>query len=224
VIFELRQYALKPGARDTLIELFDREFVESQEVLGSYIVGQFRDLDRPDYFVWVRGFADMPTRQQALTAFYGGPVWKASREAANATMIDTDDVYLLRGPEIRAPRVDVDVPTTTATVLIFGMPKPVDDDALDAATAALEPLTRLDGVRHYGTMRTEHAENNYPALPVRLGEEVVVSLLAFDPPADADRSGADPDGFAEALDGVTARLDVPMRRLRLQPTNRSRMR
>lgn len=31
-IVELRQYTLHPGKRDTLIELFDREFVETQEL------------------------------------------------------------------------------------------------------------------------------------------------------------------------------------------------
>ncbi|RZL06943.1 MAG: NIPSNAP family protein, partial [Rubrivivax sp.] len=33
-IVELRRYTLHPGQRDTLIELFEREFVESQEALG----------------------------------------------------------------------------------------------------------------------------------------------------------------------------------------------
>src|SRR5262245_17210075 len=95
-IVELRQYTLYPGQRDVLIELFDREFVESQEAVGMKVVGQFRDLDNPNRFVWLRGFRDMPSRAQALKDFYGGPVWKAHREAANATMIDSDNVLLLR--------------------------------------------------------------------------------------------------------------------------------
>jgi hypothetical protein len=94
-IVELRQYMLHPGQRDVLIDLFDREFVESQEALGMKVIGQFRDLDNPDRLVWLRGFGDMPSRAQALKDFYGGPVWKAHREAANATMIDSDNVLLL---------------------------------------------------------------------------------------------------------------------------------
>jgi hypothetical protein len=54
-VFELRQYTLYPDQRDVLIELFDREFVETQEAVGMRVVGQFRDLDRADRFVWVRG-------------------------------------------------------------------------------------------------------------------------------------------------------------------------
>jgi hypothetical protein len=46
-IVELRQYTLYPGKRDVLIDLFDRTFIESQEVLGMRIIGQFRDLDNP---------------------------------------------------------------------------------------------------------------------------------------------------------------------------------
>src|SRR5687767_14085568 len=59
-VVELRQYTLHPGQRDVLIELFEREFVETQEAEGMRIVGQFRDLDNPDRFVWLRGFPDMP--------------------------------------------------------------------------------------------------------------------------------------------------------------------
>src|SRR5947207_2217956 len=86
-IVELRQYTLHPEKRDFLIDLFDREFIESQEILGMYVIGQFRDLDNPNRFVWLRGFRNMSERVEGLTAFYTGPVWKAHREAANSTMI-----------------------------------------------------------------------------------------------------------------------------------------
>ena len=94
-IVELRQYTLKPGQRDVLIELFEREFIESQEAVGMQILGTFRDADNPDRFIWLRGFPDMDSRAMSLAAFYGGPVWKAHREVANATMIDSDNVLLL---------------------------------------------------------------------------------------------------------------------------------
>ncbi|MGW6568066.1 NIPSNAP family protein [Streptomyces sp. NPDC054975] len=95
-VIELRQYTLRPGRRDELIELFDREFVESQEEVGMRLLGQFRDLDDPDRFVWLRGFRDMAARHRALTDFYGGAVWAEHGPQANDTMIDSDDVLLLR--------------------------------------------------------------------------------------------------------------------------------
>ena len=61
-VLELRQYTLHPGRRDDLIALFEREFIEPQEAAGIAVLGTFRDLDAPDRFVWLRGFADMPAR------------------------------------------------------------------------------------------------------------------------------------------------------------------
>src|SRR2546430_3146265 len=93
-VYELRQYTLHPGQRDALIDIFEREFVETQEAVGMRRPGMFRDLDEPDRFVWLRGFESMADRAGALTAFYTGPAWKANRDAANATMIDSDNVLL----------------------------------------------------------------------------------------------------------------------------------
>ncbi len=87
---------MQPGRRDELIELFEREFVETQEAVGMCVLGTFRDLADADRFVWFRGFRDMDERRQALDAFYGGPVWQEHRNAANATLIDSDDVLVLR--------------------------------------------------------------------------------------------------------------------------------
>ena len=68
-IVELRRYTLHPGRRDDLISPFETHFLESQELCGMKIIGQFRDIDDPDAFVWLRGFGDMQARHQALTAF-----------------------------------------------------------------------------------------------------------------------------------------------------------
>jgi len=120
-IVELRQYTLHPGKRDILIDLFDRKFVESQEALGIKIIGQFRDIDRPNHFVWLRGFRDMTSRAKALNDFYSGLVWKAHREAANATMMTLTMSYCcvqrFRRPDFRlkheaAPVESDEVPTS----------------------------------------------------------------------------------------------------------------
>ncbi|MFL6248081.1 MAG: NIPSNAP family protein [Thermoanaerobaculia bacterium] len=182
-VFELRQYTLHPGKRDALIELFEREFLEPQEACGMSIPGQFRDLDDPDRFVWFRGFPDMPRRKEALTCFYGGPVWKANRDAANATMIDSDDVLLLRLVEGAFP---ASAPRYYVTVYSFDAP--VENVQIAALTL----------------LRTEPAENNYPALPVRTGEHAIVAITAEE-----------------------NRVELPnarTQRLRLEPTARSRMR
>src|SRR5437879_2125702 len=78
-IVELRQYTLHPGQRDVLIDLFDREFVESQEALGMKIIGQFWDLGNPNRFVWLRGF----TGHAFARAGTQGLLWRAGREGTS---------------------------------------------------------------------------------------------------------------------------------------------
>ena len=95
-VIELRNYVMQPGRRDVLIDLFEREFIEPQEALGGRVLGTFRNIDNPDRFVWLRGFADLDARYSALDGFYTSDIWKAHRTEANATMIDSDDVLAVR--------------------------------------------------------------------------------------------------------------------------------
>jgi hypothetical protein len=183
-VLELRQYTLHPGRRDTLIELFDRELVEPQEAVGMRLYGQFRDLDDDDRFVWIRGFADMATRAEALTAFYGGPVWKQHSAAANATMIDVDDVLLLRpavedsGFDLPADRPNTE-PSSLVTVTLYHLPPGAGDEFADLFLREVRPLLTDLGAPPLACLRTEPSENNYPALPVREGENVFAWVAAF---------------------------------------------
>ena len=82
--------------RDVLIDLFERKFIEAQEDVGMGVIGHFRNADDPNAFVWVRAFADMESRARALAGFYDGATWQSHRSAANATLLDNDNVLLLR--------------------------------------------------------------------------------------------------------------------------------
>lgn len=236
-IVELRQYTLHPGMRETLIELFDREFVETQEACGMQVLGQFRDLDDPDRFVWLRGFADMASRAQALTAFYGGPVWKAHRDAANATMLDSDNVLLLRPvrPDagfrltgaVRAPvyRREISHELIVATSYVFDAS--LDRDFLDFFAEEVGPALTASGAPPIACFATEYAANNFPALPVREGEHVFVWFAAFaDHAAYARHLAAlavSPEWQALAP-ALRRQLLTPPQTLRLAPTARSLLR
>lgn len=95
-VLELRQYKIFAGKRDQMIAVFDGKLIEGQEQVGMRLLGQFRDLDDPNRFTWMREFPDMEARQKALTDFYTGPVWKAHRGEANPLLEDNDNVLLLR--------------------------------------------------------------------------------------------------------------------------------
>jgi len=199
-IVELRQYTLHPGKRDILIDLFDREFVESQEAVGMTIIGQFRDLDNPNRFVWLRGFQDMPSRARALTDFYGGPVWKAHREAANATMIDSGNVLLLRPARSRTgfslrnhrPRVGAKADRKGVVIAtIYYFEAPVSEDFVTFFDGTLKPVLEDTGASILGYFVTEASTNTFPRLPVREGENVFVWLSHFqDLPAYEDHQAS----------------------------------
>ena len=222
-VVELRQYTLRPGQRDVLIDLFDREFVESQEAEGIAIVGQFRDLDDPDRFVWIRGFGDMPSRARALAGFYGGPAWKANSAAANATMIDSDNVLLLRPVTARSgfPAPAAGRPAVGSTsagpscvlVTIYQRDQPSDQALADFFDRQIRPALIETGATPLACLQTEHAENTFPALPVRTGENVFVCLARFP-------SQAQLDGYLRLLGSSAGAAQ----QLRLAPTARSLLR
>jgi quinol monooxygenase YgiN len=234
-VVELRRYALRPGARDALIELFDRELVESQEAVGMHVLGQFRDLDDADSFVWLRGFQDMSARRRALEAFYGGPVWKAHSSAANATMIDSDNVLLLHpvaGLELdsadRPPPGSTTAPAGLVVATIYPLTGHARADFPEFFARELEPVLREAGASVMATYATEHSPNTFPALPVRDDVEAFVWLTVYEDEADharhvdeLERSPAWRDKLSQAL---AQRLDGSPEVLRRRPTAHSLLR
>lgn len=224
-VIELRQYTLHPGRREELIRLFEDEFVETQEAEGMTLLGQFRDLDDPDRFVWLRGFADMPSRREALTRFYQGPAWQRHRNAANATMIDSDNVLLLRpGADIASAgmalplRQPGEPDDSRIVIALHHFDAPVSQDWLEHFEQVQRPWLEDLRAQVLGTLVSEYADNDYPALPVRSGEHVFACLLRFASEADHERC----DRQLQA----SWRIGSQPRRhelLRLAPTARSRL-
>ncbi|MGH9227538.1 MAG: NIPSNAP family protein [Acidimicrobiales bacterium] len=230
-VVELRQYTLRPGQRDVLVELFDREFVESQEAVGIQLLGQFRDLDRPDRFVWLRGFPDMERRRAALEAFYGGPIWRAHSRAATATMVDVDDVLLLRplastsgfGPQPPRPAPGARMPGSVLAATIWSLERPVDVAVVERE---LLPALAMTGSPPLATFVEEPSENTFPALPVRTGEHVLVWIqrtLAGDTTAD-EAPDAQVRASQDAARDLLPHLVTAPVQLRLEPTPRSTLR
>lgn len=221
-IVELRRYALHPGQRDVLIELFEERFIESQEEVGMGLLGQFVDLDDDNSFVWLRGFADMPQRGRGLAAFYDGPIWSRYHDLANATMIDSDNVLLLRTPSARAalriPKRDAEAEAhksgPVAAVIV-----PVSDTgrALELFEGRVAAAAVRHGGRLIGYFVTEPTTNNFPRLPVREDARVLVFLVGY-----ADQVGLD-DALPLVAEEAHPLADDGQRPeiLRLAPTRRS---
>lgn len=154
--------------------------------LGIRVLGQFRDIDRVNQFVWLRGFADHDARGEALTSFYDGPVWRQHAAEANATMIASSDVHQLHAATERKrlrlrPSSDRDSEADRGSVVIVVAHRRVrgesDDDRL--MRECVTPRLKAAGLRTIGIYTTDPTENPFPALPVR-PSNVLVWIAAGD--------------------------------------------
>lgn len=235
-VVELRQYTMRPGQRDVLIELFERAFIDPLEAAGMTVLGQFHDLDRPDRFVWMRGFPDMPHRARSLATFYGGPVWQAHRAAANATMIDSDNVLLLRPARAGAgfalegrtrPAAGSRAGAGRVVAIVSPLRLRADAARITFFDTAIAPALSAAGARVLGHYVTEPHANTYPRLPVREGEHVSVWFASFPSDTAFERALASLDAspawhaaMEQWGEGLTGEPEV----LRLAPTARSLVR
>ncbi|MCW6533662.1 putative quinol monooxygenase [Sphingomonas lycopersici] len=204
-VFELRQYTLKGGTRSAFARLFEQQFVTSQDAVGCHVLAVFRDLDDPDRFVWIRGFADMDARKTALQTFYTGPAWQAHRNAANAMILDSDNVLLLK--RISGPVGPKALGNKGVTRIAIHRLRDVDPAAFAAFfDARMRAEIRAAGGALIATLASEAAANNFPRLPVREHDPVFLWIAHF--PDEAGERGFDTrlharsgwrDGIADSL-------------------------
>ena len=230
-VIELRQYTLRPGTFDRLLDLFQTSLIAGLEESGMRLGGLFQDCADPDRFVWFRAFASMDQRRQALEDFYYGPVWRAHREIANATMIDSDDVLLLRPtePEHRpAPSTSVRPVQARPTVSpVRAIAEVVCYPAESYTEAWLSAVvhTRLERVLGVpvAAWRTEPAANTFPGLPVREDHAFVWLAMFEDDVAcqAAFRRLAMDRTWSTDIRPRIEQLAGSLQRLTLQPTTHS---
>ncbi len=224
-LIELRQYLLHTGQRDTLIEVFEREFIETQEAVGMDVLGQFRDPQRPDYFVWLRGFPDMTARHESLTAFYEGPAWAKHSDIAIATMIDTDNVMLLRAvttddalPAHRPQQRDLRTPTGLV-VVVAEQVEHIDQRAIEEFKSNVIPGLERSGCRTLGVYASEDTPNTFARLPVR-NDRAIVWIGAI----ESDDSSAVRQAIAPVAERRQDRhVLIPTARSVLDGTTRTRI-
>lgn len=235
-VLELRQYKIVAGRRDAFIALFEREFVESQEALGMRLVGQYRDIDDANRFVWLREFPDMAHRATALTSFYTGPVWQAHRGEANPMLDDNDNVLLLKpvsgrdfAPAAGRAAINAAAPSRGMVVAtIYYLWKDPSESFAAFFDTRIRPLLEAAGMPVLGAFVPETEPNDFPRLPVRQGEKVFVWFSRVADQAAYDRAQAKLRTLPAWRGGVAAALaDAEERQpqvLRLAPTPRAALR
>ncbi len=219
---ELRVYSAKEASRDRFLTYFEEHYLESQEVLGMRIWGQFRDLETPTHFVWIRGYRDMEQRKDGLTRFYTSPMWQETNlEVGKMLAGPAVHVHFLEpvskkhrfADDLRRPAFLAEAPERSGRVVaqVFE----IGDHSYDEVVAILEqyhiPPWQDAGAVSLGLFRTNREPNNFTPLPV-LDEEVVVWFFTV--------SGR---GVYDAAVRDLASPIAPMETFVLDPGNRSRM-
>lgn len=191
-------------------------------------IGHYRNLDDPQSFVWFREFSDMRQRRNALEAFYlRSREWLEHREAANATMIDSDNVLLLRPAReqsgfdvrgLRRPGTKENVGRSCAAAVIFMLERSAQTAAIDAFEEQLLNELQSDA-RRVAYFVTEEQPNDFPGLPVREAERAFVVTGICDTVHDLERwmQRLGPSRLPEALRTTV----IATERLRLEPAARS---
>lgn len=236
-VVELRQYVTYPGTRDTLVHLFEERFIESQEAVGIRVLGQFRDAHDPEHFTWLRGFTSMDARKQALGDFYYGPLWKANRDAANATLYDNDDVLLLRPASpgagfaydpARRPALGAEAGDGIVVAHIYYFSHEVTPEFTNFFDRDLMPLFERNGAHVLARMVSEKSRNTFERLPVREDANVFVWFARFPSRAAYDHYlaglGQDERWRTEWFARLRKSLARPPEVLVLTPTARSLLR
>jgi hypothetical protein len=221
-VIELRHYVLRPGQRDNFIDYFEDHFVQSQNEMGTHILGQFRPKGMENNFFWIRGFSDMVSRSKFLPAFYYGPIWKQFGAGANSLLANNDNVYLLK-PLTKTGEINSNE---------FGKEKGIVVIDFYIANSKLEKLIGLFNEKYNSALTkagvntmfwtSELTENDFPRLPVFQDKNLLVGITFYKDEAEYRQklklisSSVDADLSDELNDTITTQNTII-----LYPTEKS---
>jgi hypothetical protein len=152
-------------------------------------------------------------------------------------MIDSDNVLLLR-PALptsgfslenlkRAPVGADEIPTSLVVATIYYFAGPVAADFMKFFKHILRPMAESLGATISASFVTENSENTFPALPVRVGENVFVWFSIFPDLTAYENYLAALSRSEEWRSKVSTALTRYLKRepelLKLSPTARSRL-
>jgi NIPSNAP len=96
VLFELRQYRVRPGRRAEWVALMDEVIVPFQTDKGMTIVGTFVAEDDPDLYVWIRRFESESERERQYRAVYEDERWTSEIAPLAADLLGDERMAVTR--------------------------------------------------------------------------------------------------------------------------------
>lgn len=96
MLFELRQYHVRPGQRGNWVKCMEEEIIPFQIKMGMVVIGSFVGEDDESVYVWIRRFADEDERKRLYDAVYQSDYWKTEIAPRVPTMIDREKAKITR--------------------------------------------------------------------------------------------------------------------------------
>ena len=96
MLFELRQYKIKPGQRDAWVRLMENEIIPFQVSKGMVILGSFVGEEDESVYVWVRRFKDEAERERLYEEVYESDHWRDEIAPRIPDMMEREAVQVTR--------------------------------------------------------------------------------------------------------------------------------
>jgi hypothetical protein len=77
MLFELRQYRMRPGKQEAWVRMMEEEIIPFQTSKGVVIVGSFVGEEEDDLYIWIRRFDNEAERERIYEAVYESDHWKS---------------------------------------------------------------------------------------------------------------------------------------------------
>lgn len=178
--------------------------------------------------VELRQYTLEPGRRDELVALFDREFIE-TQEAVGMKVIgqfrdlDAPDRFV-RLRETRPDRLAAAPAAGFADLTVFALREPASPELVALARERLAPCLAAGGARQTAWYVTEPAPNDFPRLPVREGEPVLVGLALFDDEGEYTRFVRGGTWQRDAAPALAPFLAGPPQALRLAPTARSAIR
>lgn len=96
MLFELRQYRIKPGRRDEWVRFMEETIIPFQIAQGMVVVGSFVGEQEDDLYVWIRRFESEEDREALYERVYQSDTWKNEIAPRTNEMLDRERIHVTR--------------------------------------------------------------------------------------------------------------------------------
>jgi hypothetical protein len=96
MLFELRQYRMKPGQNDNWVKYMEEVIIPFQTARGMTILGSWVGEEEDDLFVWIRRFESEQERERLYQDVYESTEWKEKIAPKIPEMLDREKIKVTR--------------------------------------------------------------------------------------------------------------------------------